>query len=85
MFSVLCRDESGLGGEVPWFRYSYARAARPHLGYAVSEWFTRVGHGISNTVSPLQHPQGRTSPLGDAPGMCWGVKWALGSNMDAGE
>lgn len=34
-------------------RYSYARAARPHLGYAVTEWFTRVGHGITKTVQAL--------------------------------
>ena len=33
-------------------RYSYARAARPHLGYAVQEFFTRVGHNISKGVSP---------------------------------
>ena len=32
-------------------RYGYARAAKPHLGYAIAEFFTRLGHTITGSVS----------------------------------
>ena len=32
-------------------RYGYARAAKPKLGYAIAEFFTRLGHAVTGSVS----------------------------------
>lgn len=36
-------------------RYAYARAARPKLGHAVEEWFTRVMHSLASQARPHTH------------------------------
>lgn len=37
-------------------RYAYARAAKPSLGYAIAEFFTRLGHTITGSVSFQPEP-----------------------------